>query len=95
MSRPAPKVVLETPSTQKYRTLQIAEAEAIYAVFYEGKPICVKDVITQLNNQVPKYRKSCFNTKGIAMSFARKMNERFDTDKFAVFLMAPAELITE
>ena len=42
MSRPKPKVLVEKTDRQTYKSDQILEAEAIWAVFYKGKPFNLK-----------------------------------------------------
>ena len=37
MSRPKPKVILENINNKTYKSEQILEAEAIWAVFYKDK----------------------------------------------------------
>jgi hypothetical protein len=39
MSRPKPVILLEAVHKDTYKAEQILAAEAIYSVFYEGKPI--------------------------------------------------------
>ena len=38
MSRPKPNVLLEYIDNKTYKCEQVLEAEAIWAVFYRGKP---------------------------------------------------------
>ena len=42
MSRPKPKVLLEVTNKKNYKTEQVLEAEAIWAVFYKDKPVNLK-----------------------------------------------------
>ena len=42
MSRPKPKVLLEITSKKTYKTEQVLEADAIWAVFYKSKPVNLK-----------------------------------------------------
>ena len=42
MSRPKPNVVLEKINKKTYKSDQILEAEAIWAVFFQGKPFNLK-----------------------------------------------------
>ena len=39
MSRPKPKILLEAVHKDTYKADQILAAEAIYSVFYQGKPL--------------------------------------------------------
>jgi hypothetical protein len=42
MSRPKPKVLLEITNKKSYKTDQVLESDAIWAVFYQDKPINIK-----------------------------------------------------
>ena len=42
MSRPKPKVLLEHTNKRTYKSEQILEAEAIWAVFYKNEPFNLK-----------------------------------------------------
>jgi len=42
MSRPKPVVILEHIDNKTYKSEQILEADAIWAVFYQGKPFNLK-----------------------------------------------------
>ena len=43
MSRPKPTVVLENINRKTYKSEQVLDAEAIWAVFYKDKPFNLKD----------------------------------------------------
>jgi hypothetical protein len=93
--RPKPVVILELHNKKTHRAKQIVEADAIYAVLYDGKPINYKDINPYLSEPDPKYSRTCFNTKGIALSLARKLNVLFKTDKFSAYKMTAVEQLTE
>ena len=42
MSRPKPKVLLEFTNKKTYKTEQVLESDAIWAVFYQDNPINLK-----------------------------------------------------
>ena len=42
MSRPKPTIILEHTDNVTYKCEQVLEAEAIWAVFYKGKPFNLK-----------------------------------------------------
>ena len=42
MSRPKPNVLLEHINNKTYKSEQVLEAEAIWAVFYKDKPFNLK-----------------------------------------------------
>ena len=39
MSRPKPEIILENTNPKNYKSEQVLKADAIYSVFYKGKPI--------------------------------------------------------
>ena len=39
MSRPKPEILLEVVNKTNYKSEQVLSADAIYSVFYQGKPI--------------------------------------------------------
>ena len=67
MSRPKPTVVLENINRKTYKSEQVLDAEAIWAVFYKDKPFNLKSSNTLTNYPGPQYTKvsifkprSCF-----------------------------------
>lgn len=44
MSRPKPKVLIEHTDKQTYKTEQVLASEGVWAVFYDSKPINLKNV---------------------------------------------------
>ena len=46
MSRPKPTVLLEAINKHSYKAEQVLEADAIYSVFFEGKPINLRSLST-------------------------------------------------
>jgi hypothetical protein len=87
MSRPKPKVLLEVTNKKTYKTEQVLEAEAIWAVFYQDKPINLKTSSLVVHQLGPKYKKVSFSNPGHAKNLARKLNAQFKTDKFTVVLL--------
>ena len=64
MSRPKPNVLLEHVDKKSYKSEQILEAEAIWAVFYNGSPFNLKTSNILTSYPGPKYKKvnpSCLN----------------------------------
>ena len=96
MSRPKPKIILEDLK-EDMSSLQVVEADAIYAVFFEDQPIGVKQ---NRNVEIPnwqgwKYLKTSFPNAGHAFNLAEKLNRRFATDKFCVRVMVPGRILRE
>jgi len=50
MSRPKPKVLLELTNKKTYKTEQVLEADAIWAVFYQEKPINLANKLNKMFN---------------------------------------------
>jgi hypothetical protein len=85
MSRPKPKVLLELTNKKNYKTEQVLEAEAIWAVFYCDKPINLKITSIVAQQLGPKYKKVSFSNSGHAFNLATKLNKLFNTQDFSVF----------
>ncbi len=95
MSRPKPLVLLNHTDGKTYKSEQILAAEAIYAVFYESKPINLRSLNSLVNYPGPKYKKVSFSNPGHAFNLAEKLNVLFKTTKFQVFMLNTGTLITE
>lgn len=95
MSRPKPTVLLNHTDSKTYKSEQILAAEAIYAVFYEGKPINLRSLNSLVNYPGPKYKKVSFSNPGHAFNLAEKLNALFKTDKFEVFKLTSGEKVNE
>jgi len=93
MSRPKPKVIMEIANKKTFKTEQVLESEAIWAVFYKNKPINLK-TSSLINQQAgPKYRKISFSNPGHAFNLARKLNKNFNSSDFAVVKLIAGEKI--
>jgi hypothetical protein len=95
MSRPKPTVLLEYIDKKTYRAEQVLDAEAIWAVFFNGKPFNLKSLNSITNYPGPKYKKVSFSNPGHAHNLASKLNDMFNTDEFAVYKLTAGELETE
>ena len=91
MSRPKPKVLLEITNKKTYKTEQVLEATAIWAVFYKDKPINLKTGSCIMQQVGPKYKKISFSNSGHAINLAEKLNKMFDTDDFSVYKLTSGE----
>lgn len=87
MSRPKPKVLLETTNKKNFKVNQILEAEAIWAVFYKGKPFNLKTFSGMVSYPGPKYKKIAFSNPGHAINLAKKLNIEFDCRDFTVVVL--------
>jgi hypothetical protein len=92
MSRPKPRVLLDYTNKQTYKSEQVLESEAIWAVFYQGKPFNLKSSNALTNYPGPKYKKTSFSNPGHAHNLAEKLNELFKTKDFAVYKLTEGDL---
>lgn len=84
MARPKPKILMEFTDPKSYRSEQILDADAIFAVFHDGKPINLRSLNSLVNFPGPKYKKVSFSNSGHAFNLATRLNKLFKTDKFSV-----------
>lgn len=95
MSRPKPKVLLQYSNKKNYKSEEILESTAIWAVFYQGKPINLKSSSLISNYPGPKYKKVSFSNPGHAHNLAQKLNEMFKTKEFEVFALTTGDKIKD
>lgn len=93
MSRPKPTVLLEYVNKSNYKSEQVLSSEGIWAVFYEGKPINLKNQNVLIAYPGPKYKKVSFSNPGHAINLAKKLNTLFKTDKFTVVILKQGDQI--
>lgn len=91
MSRPKPTILLEITSKKTYKTEQVLEAEAIWAVFYKGKPVNLKTTSLVAQQLGPKYKKVSFSNSGHAINLAEKLNKLFNCTDFAVYKLTTGD----
>ena len=98
MSRPKPTVLLEYTDRTTYNSEQVLEAEQskIFAVFYQGKPVNLRN-INVLNDGIgPKYKRTSFiGNSGHAFNLADKLNILFKTTDFEVYELSGGIKINE
>jgi len=95
MSRPKPTVLLEYVDKKTYKSEQVLQAEAIWAVFFKDAPFNLKSSNMLTNYPGPKYKKTSFSNPGHAHNLAKKLNEMFDSDEFTVVKLTSGETVTE
>jgi|TARA_R110001606_G_scaffold300429_1_gene448150 hypothetical protein len=95
MSRPKPTVILENINNKTYKSEQVLEAEAIWAVFYQDSPFNLKSANALTNYPGPKYKKTSFSNPGHAHNLAKKLNEMFKSTEFTVYKLTSGEVVTE
>lgn len=93
MSRPRPRVLIESTDRHTYRSEQVLAAEGIWAVFYDGSPINLKTSNLLVQYPGPKYKKVSFSNAGHARNLAKKLNTQFRTNKFTVVLLTQGQIV--
>lgn len=95
MARPKPQILLDYTNPKTYKSEQILEADAIYAVFYDGHPINLRSLNSLVNYPGPKYKKVSFSNSGHAFNLAERLNKLFKTDKFQVFELTQGKPLSD
>lgn len=95
MARPKPVIVLENINPKTYKAEQILSADAIYAVFYQGKPINLRTLSHLVSYPGPKYKKVSFSNAGHAHNLAERLNKMFKTTEFEVYKLSEGVICTE
>jgi hypothetical protein len=93
MSRPKPKILLEHVDKKTYKSEQVLEAEAIWAVFYKGEPFNLKSSNSLTSYPGPKYKKVSFSNPGHAHNLAKKLNLTFGSEDFQVVKLTSGTII--
>ena len=94
MSRPKPTILLEHIDKKTYKSEQILDADAIWAVFYNNKPFNLKSSNSLTNYPGPKYKKVSFSNPGHAINLAKKLNDMFSCQEFSVVKLSSGETIS-
>jgi hypothetical protein len=95
MSRPKPKVLLEIANKKTFKVEQVLDSDAIWAVFYQGKPVNLKTSSLVASYPGPKYKKVSFSNPGHAHNLAKKLNKIFNTSEFQVYKLTTGEVVDE
>lgn len=93
MSRPKPKVLLEHVNKKTYKSEQVLEADAIWAVFYKGQPFNLKSSNSLTSYPGPKYKKVSFSNPGHAINLAKKLNQMFNCEDFQVVELTQGKIL--
>lgn len=94
MSRPKPTIILSYTDPKTFKTEQVLEAMAIYAVFYDGQPINLRSLHSFINLGL-KYKKVSFSNSGHAFNLCEKLNKAYKTDKFVVMMLTSGKVVEE
>jgi len=95
MSRPKPRVLLEIANKKTFKVEQVLDSDAIWAVFYQGKPVNLKTSSLVASYPGPKYKKVSFSNPGHAHNLAKKLNKIFNTSEFQVYKLTTGEVVNE
>ena len=95
MSRPKPIVLLEITNKKTYKTEQVLEAEAIWAVFYKDRPVNLKTSSVLAQQLGPKYKKVSFSNAGHALNLAEKLNKLYNCEDFSVYKLTTGQKISD
>jgi hypothetical protein len=93
VSRPKPDIILEYTNRKTYKSEQVLNAEAIWAVFYQGKPFNLKSFNALTNYPGPKYKKTSFSNPGHALNLAKKLNAMFKSQDFEVYKLSAGDKV--
>ena len=95
MSRPKPIILREYIDKKTYKTEQVLQSDAIWAVFFQNQPFNLKSANMLTSYPGPKYKKTSFSNPGHALNLAKKLNNLFDSDEFTVVKLTAGETIFE
>ncbi len=95
MARPKPNIILEHTDPKTYKSEQILQADFIYAVYYDDRPINLRTLNQLVNYPGPKYKKVSFSNPGHAFNLAERLNRIFKTEQFKVWKLTGGEIVTE
>jgi hypothetical protein len=87
--------MLEHTNNKTYKTEQVLEADAIWAVFYQGRPFNLKSLNSLTNYPGPKYKKVSFSNSGHAFNLTKKLNVMFKCKDFAVYKLSSGDVVLE
>ena len=86
--------MLEITDKKTFKTEQVLEADAIWAVFYKGMPVNLKTSSILAQESGKKNKKVSFSNKGHAINLAEKLNKMFNCNDFDVYKLVTGEKIT-
>lgn len=96
MARPKPTILLTHIDPKTYKSEEVLDADAIYAVFYMGKPFNLRTFLNSLQDYPgPKYKKVSFSNPGHAFNLMEKLNKLFKCNDFTVIELSNGKQVTE
>jgi len=91
MARPQPTQICS--HSDNNLIIEVCEADAIYAVLYQGRPVKIRKHNPEKRYQGMKYNKTAFPEPGHAVALARRLNAAYETTDFSVGVMNPGKII--
>lgn len=96
MARPKPNILLTHVDPRTYKSEEVLEAEAIYAVFYKDQPFNLRTFLNSLQDYPgPKYKKVSFSNSGHAFNLMEKLNKLFKCADFTVVRLKQGSVVNE
>ena len=96
MARPKPNILLTHVDPVTFKSEEILDADAIYAVFFKGKPFNLRTYLNSLQDYPgPKYKKVSFSNPGHAFNLMEKLNKLFKCNDFSVVELKEGVAINE
>ena len=96
MARPKPTILLTHVDPGTYKSEEVLEAEAIYAVFYKDCPFNLRTFLNSLQDYPgPKYKKVSFSNSGHAFNLMEKLNKLFKCQDFSVVELRQGTVVME
>lgn len=81
MARPKPEIILSRLQANG-ETWEILRADSSYIITYDDEPVNIRSLVPSLGGTKLKYKKLSYTSKASALAQARRLNRRFDTDRF-------------
>ena len=94
-NQPISDILKEFVDKKTYKTEQILQSDAIWAVFFQDQPFNLKSANMLTSYPGPKYKKTSFSNPGHAHNLAKKLNNLFNSDEFTVVKLTSGETILE
>ena len=96
MARPKPTILLTHVDPSTYKSEEVLDADAIYAVFYKGRPFNLRTFLNSLQDYPgPKYKKVSFSNSGHAFNLMEKLNKLFKCQDFSVVELRQGNVVME
>lgn len=84
MARPQATILAEFVNKKTKKAVQILASDAIWAVFYMGKPFNLKEISLPYTSKNVYYLRNAFSSKAPAANLAKKFNKLFNCCEFSV-----------